>query len=143
MWLPETAVDTESLEIMAQLGIKFTILSPYQARRTKRLRGRAWKDVNGGKVDPSTPYVIRLPSGRRMIVFFYDGPISQAIAFEKLFERGENLSSRLVSAFSDGKRPWPQLAHIATDGETYGHHHKRGEMALAYALHHIESNNLS
>ena len=91
MWLPETAVDTETLEIMAQLGIKFTILSPYQARRTKRLRGRAWKDVNGGKVDPSTPYVVRLPSGQRMTVFFYDGPISQAIAFEKLLERGENL----------------------------------------------------
>jgi alpha-amylase/alpha-mannosidase (GH57 family) len=143
MWLPETAVDTEVLEILAQFGIKFILLSPFQAKRTKRLRGRAWKDVNGGKVDPSTPYVIKLPSGRRITVFFYDGPISQAIAFEKLLERGENLASRLISAFSDGKRPWPQIVHIATDGETYGHHHKRGEMALAYALHHIESNKLA
>jgi alpha-amylase/alpha-mannosidase (GH57 family) len=143
MWLPEAAVDLEVLEILAKLGVKFTILSPFQARRTKRLRGRVWRDVNGGKVDPSTPYVVKLPSGQRITVFFYDGPISQAIAFEKLLERGENLASRLMSAFSDVNRPWPQLVHIATDGETYGHHHKRGEMALAYALHHIESNHLA
>src|SRR5262249_3768047 len=137
MWLPETAVDMETLEILARLKIKFTILSPYQAQRTKRLRGRAWKDVNGGRIDPSTPYVVRLPSGKRITLFFYDGPISQAIAFENLLERGDNLASRLMSAFSEGSRAWPELVHIATDGETYGHHHKRGDMALAYALHHI------
>src|SRR5437588_764069 len=93
------------------------------------------------KARNDTPATER-PSGKRITVFFYDGPISQAIAFEKLLERGENLASRLTSAFSEGHRPWPQLVHIATDGETYGHHHKRGEMALAYALHHIETNNL-
>ena len=143
LWLPETAVDMETLELMADLGLKYTILSPYQARRTKRLRGRAWKDVEGGRVDPSTPYAVRLPSGKRITVFFYDGPISQGIAFEKLLERGESFASRLVSAFSDTDRSWPQLVHIATDGETYGHHHKQGEMALSYALKHIESNNLA
>jgi alpha-amylase/alpha-mannosidase (GH57 family) len=139
MWLPETAVDIETLEILASLGIKFTILSPYQAKRVKRLRGRTWKDVNGGRVDPTSPYVIKLPSGKRIVVFFYDGPISQGIAFEKLLDRGENFAGRLMSAFSDRDRPWPQLVHIATDGETYGHHHKHGEMALSYALQHIES----
>jgi len=143
MWLPETAVDLEVLEILAQLGIKFTILSPYQAMRVKRLRGRVWKDVNGGRVDPTTPYLVRLPSGKHITVFFYDGPVSQAIAFENLLERGENFAGRLMSVFSPQGRSWPQLVHIATDGETYGHHHKRGEMALAYALHHIESNNLA
>src|SRR5499426_2680380 len=142
MWLPETAVDLETLDILARLGLRFTILSPYQAKRTRKIRGRAWKDASGGKIDPSMPYEVRLPSGRRIVVFFYDGPISQAIAFEGLLERGENLADRLTSAFSDA-RTWPQIVHIATDGETYGHHHKRGEMALAYALHHIESNNLA
>jgi alpha-amylase/alpha-mannosidase (GH57 family) len=142
MWLPETAVDLEVLDLLAQHGIKFTILSPYQAKRTRRLRGRAWRDASGGRVDPSMPYEVRLPSGKRIAVFFYDGPISQAIAFERLLERGENLAGRLTSAFSDA-RNWPQIVHIATDGETYGHHHKRGDMALAYALHHIESNNLA
>jgi alpha-amylase/alpha-mannosidase (GH57 family) len=142
MWLPETAVDTEVLEILAGLGIRFTILSPFQAKRTRKLRGRVWRDASGGGVDPSMPYDVRLPSGKRIAIFFYDGPISQAIAFEHLLEKGENLSGRLLSAFSDA-RNWPQIVHIATDGETYGHHHKKGEMALAYALDHIESNNLA
>ncbi len=142
MWLPETAVDLEVLDILAQFGIRFTILSPFQAKRTRKIRGRAWRDASGGRVDPSRPYEVRLPSGRKIVVFFYDGPISQAIAFERLLERGENLAGRLLSAFSD-ERTWPQIVHIATDGETYGHHHKRGDMALAYALHHIESNNLA
>jgi alpha-amylase/alpha-mannosidase (GH57 family) len=143
LWLPETAVDLETLEILAANGIRFTILSPYQAKRSRRIRGRAWRDASGGRVDPSTPYEVRLPSGARIAVFFYDGPISRAIAFERLLERGENLADRLASAFSESHRPWPQIVHIATDGETYGHHHKRGDMALAYALHHIEKNNIA
>jgi alpha-amylase/alpha-mannosidase (GH57 family) len=142
MWLPETAVDLETLDILAGLGIQFTILSPYQAKRTRKLRSRAWRDTSGAKVDPSMPYEVRLPSGKRIAVFFYDGPISQAIAFEHLLDKGENLAGRLLSAFSDN-RTWPQIVHIATDGETYGHHHKQGDMALAYALHHIETNNLA
>jgi len=139
MWLPETAVDLETLDILAGFGIRFTILSPYQAKRTRKIRGRAWKDASGAKVDPSMPYDVRLPSGRRIAVFFYDGPISQAIAFEHLLEKGDTFAGRLTSAFSDA-RTWPQIVHIATDGETYGHHHNKGEMALAYALHHIENN---
>jgi alpha-amylase/alpha-mannosidase (GH57 family) len=143
MWLPETAVDLEVLDILAEFGIRFTVLSPYQARRVKKVKARgAWRDVSGGRIDPSTPYELRLPSGRRIAIFFYDGPISQGIAFEKLLQRGENLSDRLMSAFSDD-RPWPQIIHIATDGETYGHHHPKGEMGLAYALHHIESNDFA
>jgi alpha-amylase/alpha-mannosidase (GH57 family) len=142
MWLPETAVDLEVLDILGGFGIRFTILSPFQAKRTRKRRGRAWRDASGGRVDPSMPYDVRLPSGKRIAVFFYDGPISQAIAFERLLEKGENLAGRLLSAFSDA-RPWSQIVHIATDGETYGHHHKKGEMALAYALHHIETNNLA
>jgi len=103
------------------------------------MRARAWKDASGGKVDPSMAYEVRLPSGRRIAVFFYDGPISQAIAFEHLLDKGEAFAGRLTSAFSDA-RHWPQIVHIATDGETYGHHHKKGEMALGYAIHHIETN---
>jgi alpha-amylase/alpha-mannosidase (GH57 family) len=143
MWLPETAVDLETLEILVRLGIRYTILSPYQAKRTRRLKARLWKDVNGGRIDPSTPYEVRLPSGKRIAVFFYDGPISRAIAFENLLASGESLASRLTSAFSDQGRSWPQLVHIATDGETYGHHHKHGDMALAYALNYIETKNLA
>ena len=140
MWLPEAAVDVETLEILARFGIRFTILSPYQAKRTRKIRGRAWKAVGGGKVDPSMPYDVRLPSGKHIVVYFYDAPISQAIAFERLLERGDYLADRITSAFSDA-RPWPQIVHVVTDGETYGHHHKKGDMALAYALHRVETNN--
>jgi alpha-amylase/alpha-mannosidase (GH57 family) len=143
MWLPETAVDLESLDIMAELGIRFTILSPYQAARWRDLGGRArWQDATQGRIDPTRCYLQKLSAGRSMAIFFYDGPISQALAFEKLLTRGENLVNRLVGAFIDG-RQWPQLVHIATDGETYGHHHAHGDMALAYALQYVEEQGLA
>jgi alpha-amylase/alpha-mannosidase (GH57 family) len=142
MWLAETAVDTETLEVLARHGIRFTILSPFQASRTRELGKRHWKDVNGGRIDPTRPYLCRLPSKQSIVLFFYDAPVSQAVAFEHLLESGERFSGRLTSAFND-QRKWDQLVHIATDGESYGHHHRYGEMALAYALRHIESNNLA
>ncbi len=138
MWLPETAVDVRTLEVLAELGIKFTVLAPRQAGRVRKPGGRSWKDVSGGRIDPTRAYLARLPSGRRISLFFYDGPISQAVAFEKLLDSGEQFAQRLQSGFSEDRK-WPQLMHIATDGETYGHHHRYGDMALAYALHSIES----
>ena len=138
MWLPETAVDIATLETLAARGIKFTILAPHQAGKVRKIGGRSWKDVSGGRIDPSRAYLAKLPSGQKINLFFYDGPISQAVAFEKLLNSGEQFSARLKSGFSD-KRDWPQMMHIATDGETYGHHHKHGDMALAYALDCIES----
>ncbi|HET7439778.1 MAG TPA: DUF3536 domain-containing protein [Terriglobales bacterium] len=142
MWLPETAVDLETLQILANAGIKFTILAPRQASRVRRIGGRSWKDVSGDRIDPTRAYQVRLPSRQKMVAFFYDGPISRAVAFEGLLNNGEAFAQRLLSGFSD-QRDWPQLMHIATDGESYGHHHKYGEMALAYALHHIEQNQLA
>jgi alpha-amylase/alpha-mannosidase (GH57 family) len=142
MWLPETAVDIESLEILAELRIRFTILAPHQAGRVRRIGGRAWRDVRGSHIDPTQAYEQRLPSGRNIALFFYDGPISRSVAFEGLLFRGDNLANRLLGAFSD-QRDWPQLVHIATDGESYGHHHRFGDMALAYALHYIESKQLA
>ena len=137
MWLPETAVDIETLEVLAECGLKFTILAPHQAARVRKIGARSWKDVHGGRIDPTRAYLAKLPSGKRINVFFYDGPISQAVAFEHLLDSGEHFASRLRSGFSE-KRDWPQLMHIATDGETYGHHHKHGDMALAYALDRID-----
>lgn len=142
MWLPEAAVDLQSLNTMAQLGIKFTILSPYQALRYRAIGSRAYRDGSGGKIDPSRPYLVRLRDGRSITVFFYDGPISQAVAFERLLNSGEQFANRLASGFSDS-RDWPQLVHIATDGESYGHHHAHGDMALAFALDFIESRGIA
>ena len=75
-------------------------------------------------------------------MFFYDGPISRAVAFEHLLTNGERFAHRLMDAF-DGSRKHDQLVHLATDGESYGHHFRYGEMALAYALHQIETNQLA
>ena len=137
MWLPETAVDVASLEALAAEGIAFTILEPHQAARWRAIGETEWQSANG-HLDPTRPYLCRLPSGRSISLFFYDGPISRAVAFEQLLARGENLAHRLLGAFND-VRTHPQLVNIATDGETYGHHHRFGEMALAYALQIIET----
>jgi alpha-amylase/alpha-mannosidase (GH57 family) len=142
MWLPETAVDLETLDIMAELGIQFTILAAHQASRVRRIGGRSWHDLNADHIDPTRAYMLRLPSGRQISLFFYDESIARAVAFEGLLSSGEQLSERLTSGFSE-KRPWAQVVHVATDGETYGHHHRHGDMALAYALHHIQSNGLA
>ncbi|MGO8678006.1 MAG: DUF3536 domain-containing protein [Limisphaerales bacterium] len=138
MWLPETAVDNESLDVLAELGLKFTLLSPTQASRVRPLAGGDWHDVSGGRVDPSMPYLVRLPSGRSIAVFFYDGPIARDVAFEGLLNNGDSLARRLMQAFDDS-RGHAQLVNIATDGETYGHHNRHGDMALAYALQAIEA----
>jgi alpha-amylase/alpha-mannosidase (GH57 family) len=115
MWLPETAVDLETLDILAEHGIRFTVLSPFQAARTRETGRGEWRDVTGGHVDPSTAYTCRLPSGRSIALFFYDGGTSRAVAFEGLLNRGDYLAGRLAGAFSNNRR-WPQLSHIATDG---------------------------
>ena len=142
MWLAETAVDMETLEVLAEEGIRFTILAPHQAGRARRIGIGRWKDVSGSRIDPSRAYLCRLPSGRSITIFFYDGPISRAVAFEKLLSSGEQFADRLMSGFSDDCNH-PQLVHIATDGETYGHHHPFGEMALGHALNYIEVNSLA
>ena len=142
MWLPETAVDVETLEVLTELGIRFTILAPHQARQVRKLNAQRWRSVEGAKIDPTRAYVANLPSGRSISLLFYDGPISQAVAFEHLLTNGEDFAQRLVSGFSDARR-WPQLMHIATDGETYGHHHPHGDMALAYVLEYIQSRGLA
>ena len=142
MWLPETAVDIRSLEAMAEAGIKFTILAQHQASRLRQEGSREWEDFNGGSIDPTRPYYCILPSGRKIFLFFYDGVISQAVAFEGLLKSGDEYAKRLLGGFSDN-RDHPQLMHIATDGESYGHHHRFGDMALSYALDYIERKGLA
>lgn len=137
MWLPEAAVNLETLEILAGQNIKFTILAPNQAKRTKHIaKGGRWHDVKN-TIDPKKPYICYLPSGKSITLFFYDGPISQDIAFGGLLNDGESFAKRLLGVFSDSGN-YPQLVQVATDGESYGHHHKYGEMALSYCLHYIQ-----
>ena len=129
MWLPECAVDTDSLEALAAEGIEFTVLAPHQARRWRQ-PGGAWQT---GAIDTGRVYRQKLPSGRSIDLFFYDGGTSQAVAFERLLVDANKLVERLTARppAADGTAV---LCHIATDGETYGHHHRYGDMALAWAL---------
>jgi alpha-amylase/alpha-mannosidase (GH57 family) len=142
MWLAETAADSESLELLAEEGIKFTILAPHQCRRIRLLKdaqenGNAgWTNTTSDILDTTRPYLVRFSSGASIAVFFYNSPISRAIAFEGLLNSGESFAARLKAGFKDSAEP--QLVHVATDGESYGHHHKYGEMALAYALRLLE-----
>ena len=184
MWLAETAVSRAVLDLMAQEGIKFTVLAPNQCARVRRQRepkqfqgnghmsadGTAldavvdealrdkgihthahepWTETPDGSVDSTHPYRVCLDEGRTMDVFFYDGPTSRAIAFEGLLNSGEEFGRRLLTSLRTpaskpgGDPSTAQLAHVATDGESYGHHHRHGEMALSYALHWIEEQGLA
>lgn len=134
MWLPETAVELGTLDQMAQLGIRFTILAPHQARRVRQGDGD-WQDATA--LDTRRPYRCRLLSGRSIDLFFYDETIVRAVAFSGLLHSGERLAEHLENAFSDDAEG-SQLVHVAVDGETFGHHHRHGEMALAWLLDYLD-----
>ena len=162
MWLSETAVDSQTLDLLAENGILFTVLAPSQCARVRPLTeqpkrqpkldaGKSanpaastpWQETPNAGVDTTRPYLVKLKSGRSIAVFFYDGPRSRAIAFDRLLNSGDDFANRLMEGFrpepvAADSKPRAQLVHVATDGESYGHHHRYGEMALSYALKLIE-----
>ena len=137
MWLAETAVDTETLEVLAEHDIVFTILAPRQAASVRKIGTENWQDINEQSLNTKKPYRCHLPSGRHIDLFFYDGDASQSIAFNGLLYDGRNFAERLLSEFNPNDQE-PQLVHVATDGETYGHHHAHGDMALSFCLDYID-----
>ena len=132
MWLPEMAVDRETLGVLADHDIRFTLLSPHQARRTGEfLQESASHD---GSIDTTVPYLCRLADGKEITIFFQDAALSNQVAFGDLLRNGDRFADHLLSAASrEG------LVHFATDGETFGHHRTFGEMALSWCLDRIES----
>ncbi|MBQ4122153.1 DUF3536 domain-containing protein [bacterium] len=135
MWLAETACDAETLEVLADCGIKFTVLSPHQAKAVRKLNTENWSDVSWGNIDPARAYryFIKSDKSKYIDLFFYDGSISKSVAFDELLTDGNKFISRLKDGVSN-QRNYNQLVHIATDGESYGHHTKFGDMALSYIL---------
>ena len=149
MWLPETAVDAETLDILAREGLAFTVVAPHQVAAVPR----------GG-----LPGLYRTESGRSIALFVYDGPLSHDVAFGALLKDAEVWAARMAGDWTDQKAerapgntvsehldglvgeggpsgnttgaeaPPRRLVSLATDGETYGHHHRFGEMALAAAI---------
>ncbi|MFM9074292.1 MAG: DUF3536 domain-containing protein [Bacteroidota bacterium] len=142
MWLAETAVDVESLEVLAEHDIRFTILAPRQAEAIRRKGETDWREVNEHALDTRQAYRCNLPSGKHIDLFFYDGDASQSIAFNGLLYDGRNFAERLLSEL-DQASDRPQLVHVATDGETYGHHHHHGDMALSFCLDFIDKEPLA
>ena len=140
MWLAETAIDQDTLRVLIQEGIKFTIVAPSQVQRCRQLSPdySDWQEVGGGQIDPTRPYrcyVPGLPTGQNYIdIFVYDGPISGDMGFSDILQSSQSFADRLGQAVR-GDRQEAQLISVATDGETFGHHRGGAERALAYALH--------
>ena len=142
MWLSETAVDRETLNILAEQGILYTILAPHQARRLRHVGfGSRWMQTHHEGIDTRHPYRVILDQGKQFHVFFYNGAISREIAFQGILSNGDNFVQKLMGAF--GHREREQLVSTATDGESFGHHHTSGEMALAYAMDKIQTDKLA
>ncbi|HEY9828565.1 MAG TPA: DUF3536 domain-containing protein [Stenomitos sp.] len=145
MWLAEAAVDYPTLEVLIAEGIRFIILAPSQVERCRPIPPETdpegldypWQGVGGGQIDPTQPYRCFLPGGNRnsdfIDVFVYDGPISRDIGFEDILSSSERLASRLAQAVRHDRES-SQLIAIATDGETFGHHKRSTEKALAYGF---------
>ena len=139
IWLAETAVDAQTLEVLIDLGIRYTILSPFQAQCVRKMDSdnpNDWHDVSWGSIDPSQPYryYVEGSDKKKFIdLFFYDGAISKSVAFDFLLTDGEKFARRLLDGYSESRQR-TQLVNIATDGESYGHHTKFGDMALSYVL---------
>src|SRR5581483_4078860 len=133
MWLPETAANDDVLRVLVEEGVGFTILAPSQAVAVRPLDGGDWVDVSDGSIAGGRPHRWFHPdgSGRFLDIVFYDDPISRDLAFGLTGLSSQELVRRVVAAAADGAP-----VCLATDGETFGHHHKFAERALAYAFHH-------
>ena len=131
LWLPETACNDQTLGLLIDQGLRFVILAPDQAERVRSASTETWRDVSVGKIDTTRPYRYfhQDGSGRSLAIFFYHGPLARAIAFEGALSSSQNLVRRFVDVAQTG-----QLVNVATDGETYGHHFKFGDLCLAHAL---------
>ena len=142
MWLPETAADENTLRLLIDQGLRYAILSPYQAEKIRPLDSEKWTDVSTGQFETRRPYVWfdRTPGdeiikNRSLTLFFYDGPLSKAVAFEGALKNSESFASRLAENF-DPDAVHDQLLSLAIDGETFGHHHKFADLTLAHAFRH-------
>jgi alpha-amylase/alpha-mannosidase (GH57 family) len=136
IWLSETAVDISTLEVLAELGLQFTLLAPKQVREIALVGSEEWRQVDENSLDTTKPYLVELPSGKSISVFFYHGELAHSVAFSGALDNGEGFAHQIREVAQ--KYGSNALIHFATDGESYGHHHRYGDMALAYCLKTME-----
>lgn len=134
MWLPETAVDLATLEALCDEGITFTVLMPTQAARVREFGGE-WREVDAATLDTSRAYVVRLGGGRTITVVFGHHELSQRVAFGDLLRDGTALADAMASALAGSEG----VVLLVADGETYGHHHRFGDLGLAWALRRLRA----
>ena len=146
IWLPETAVNYPTVEVLIKNHIKFIILSPFQAQRVRSLKKSGkWDDVSSGNIDISQPYRCFLKDQRGkknrdkfLDIFFYHAELSNSVAFDHLLKDATKFGDKIQNAYRPGQNQ-PQLVSVCTDGESYGHHEPFGEIGLSFLLF-IEAN---
>ncbi len=145
LWLPETAINMDTIRALIDHGIQHVILSPLQAAYVRPFGGEQWIGVPDGTIETRHPYRIfevdgagRTHFDRHLDIFFYDKELSTRVSFDHLLTDAQRLEWFARQRLDD-KATLPQLVLIATDGEIYGHHEKHGNRALAYFFHQLLS----
>ena len=134
LWLPETACDDETLRVLIDFGMRYVLLAPGQCARVRPDGVPAWTDASRGHFSTNRPYRWhdRLRPGKHIDLVFYDGFLSQGVAFGKFMADSRGAAEKIKTAFAEQNEP--QVVTIATDGETYGHHEKFADMGLAHLV---------
>lgn len=142
MWLPETAVDAETLEVLAAHGVEFTILDPKQGAAVRDLGSDAWVELDAEHIDPKTPYLWVSPTDptKKLVIFFYHHRLSAGIVSGETLVSAEHFADAVRGRLWEGDAA--QLAHVASDGEFYGHHHPGAERVLALTLDLLEADGI-
>lgn len=135
IWLGETAINNETAAILVDCGVKFVILSPFQAKNI--IVDSQITDVLGGRIDPTQPYKLYTKNGE-LAIFFYDPQLASNISFGDALTSADNLYNIINQSFNYQQKDI-KLVHTATDGEVYGHHKAFGNMALAKLIYNIIS----
>ncbi|HWA04960.1 MAG TPA: DUF3536 domain-containing protein, partial [Ignavibacteria bacterium] len=135
IWLPETACNPETVEVLTNIGVKYIILDTSQVAFYRKMGSIEWIDVNDGSINPKMPYrcYSEINTGKYIDIFFYDGPVSKSVAFDDVLESSQNLLNKIFNA-EDKESKDNQLISVATDGETFGHHKKHAERTLAFFM---------
>jgi alpha-amylase/alpha-mannosidase (GH57 family) len=135
IWLPETACNQETIEVLISEGVGYIILDPGQAGFVRKSDTSEWIDVNTAGIDPQIPYrcFSAINKNKFINIFFYDGPLSKAIAFDDVLFTSQNLLNKINQAGAVDTRD-ANLISASTDGETFGHHKKFTDRTLAHFL---------
>ena len=138
IWLPETACNEETIEVLIEEGIRYIILDPSQAAKVRKINKGKWKDVSSGNIDSGIPYkcFAGKQPGKFINIFFYNGALSKNIAFDDHIYDSDRLINRIRQVPVNSKS-CEYLISVAVDGETFGHHKHYTERTLSYLFSEI------